>query len=689
MKRLVPAVLALASAHAISNDFSLEHVLVSVPLHKKVAKTALPVTVLSGDELRRQASATIGDTLSNSPGLASASFGPGVGQPVVRGQAGPRVKVLQNGTSSADASNVSADHATSVEPLLADSIEVLRGPATLLYGGGAIGGVINVLDNRIPTQRLEQLQGGIEYRHQGASSSDNVVGRLEGGNGAFAFHLDGLQRTWGDLDIPGYAIVPDSGSLEDSDGAEDERGTIENTDGETSAYTVGASYHTDDGFFGFSINQLDNLYGIPPGSHAHEESEEHGADDEVHSDEEEEEENIRIDVEQTRYDAALHLHNPVAGIDVFRGFFTYTDYQHIELEGDEIGTRYNNETWETRLEVVHNPVGNFHGSFGLQASGGEFSAVGDEAFIPVTESSEIGFYVVEDYHYERVTLEAGLRVDRIEHDPDSSRAEKTDYTAYSAAGSLLFELSDSWQLGVALMRAERAPATEELFSNVESDNPADWLVHAASRSIEVGDPNLQKEISSNLDISFSWAIDEHFVTLNGFYNDFSDYIALSGTGMLIDETQVYQYANEDARFYGVELDSEFAIGTVFKGDLRLALTGDYISGELDNGADVPRLPPMRLGSKLSWKSDQWYWFASVLAADDQDRPGDNESETNSYTRWDTGVEYRQAFGGNSTLVLFANLNNISDEEIRLSTSFLRDFAPEAGRSLAGGFRIEF
>ena len=179
------------------------------------------------------------------------------------------------------------------------------------------------------------------------------------------------------------------------------------------------------------------------------------------------------------------------------------------------------------------------------------------------------------------------------------------------------------------------------------------------------------------------------MTLNGFYNDFSDYIALSGTGLLIDEVPVYHYANEDARFYGVELDSEFAIATVFDGTLRLALTGDYISGKLDSGAYVPRLPPMRLGSKLSWTDNEWYWFASVLVAAEQDRPGDNESETKGYSRWDAGLEYRLQFGGNSTVVLFASLNNISDEEIRLSTSFLRDFAPESGRSLAAGFRIEF
>ena len=668
MKRFIPGVLVLASTHALPTDMPMEHVLVSVPIHKKVANTALPVTVLSGDNLRRQAGATIGETLSNSPGLANASFGPGVGQPVIRGQAGPRVTVLQNGTSSADASNISADHAVSVEPLLADSVEVLRGPATLLYGGGAIGGVVNVLDNRIPTTEITSLQGGAEYRHDTASSGDNLVARLEGGNGAFAFHLDGLKRSWDNVEIPSSAT------------GEDESDHIENSDGETSAYTLGGSYHIGQGFFGLAVNQLENEYGIPPGSHGHHEEEDHPDDDD---------ENIRIDVEQTRYDAAVHLHQPLAGIDVFRGFLTYTDYAHVELEGSEIGTRYDNESWETRLEMVHTPFGEFHGSLGLQASGGKFSAIGEEAFIPATESSELGIFLVEDFHLNRFTLEGGLRVDWVERDPDSIQARKSDFTAYGISGSLLIDLSNSWQFGLALMRAERAPTTEELFSNVESINPADWVVHAATQSIELGDANLDTEVSNNVDLSLSWVLDQHQISINAFYNNFSKYVGLTSTGVELDDIPVFIYANEDAQFYGLEVDSDFAVASIGSGLLRLAIKGDLIHGELDSGANVPRLPPARIGASLSWTSDSWHISGSVLDAADQTRAGDNEEETAGYTRWDAGVEYRLSAGDDSELVLFAKLKNISDEEIRLSTSFLRDVAPEPGRSLEAGVRFVF
>jgi len=690
MKRFTPLALAVASAYPVAAEqLPMEHILVSVPVHKKVAETALPVTVLSGDELRRQARNTIGDSLANSPGLANASFGPGVGQPVIRGQAGPRVTVLQNGTSSADASNISADHAIAVEPLLAESVEVLRGPATLLYGGGAIGGVVNVLDNRIPTAALSSVSAAGEYRHDTASSGNTLVGKLEGGNGQFAWHLDGLLRDWDDIEIPGTSLRAHE---DDHDGEHEEEhgeeegsvGFVENTDGETWNLNLGGAWHWDRGFVGLAVSRLENEYGIPPGGHGHHEEEHEEKHQEEHGGEEE---NIRIDMEQTRYDANLHIHEPFAGLDVFRGFLTYTDYEHVELEGEEVGTQYSNKSWETRLELVHNPWGRAHGSFGLQAGGGEFSAVGEESFIPVTDSSEIGLFLVEDFHFERWTLEGGLRVDWVERDPDTPAADKTDFTSYSVSGTALFELSTEWQLGLALMRAERAPAIEELYSNVGSDDPAAWVVHAATRSIEVGDPDLDTETSNNLDLSISWLPDDQLVTINAFYNDFSDYINLLNTGLEVDETPVLVYSNDDAEFYGVEVDSDFKLAELGGGQLNLAIQGDYIRGELDAGGDVPRLPPLRLGAKLSWSNENWLLFGGVLEADDQDKPGANEEPTEGYTRWDAGLEYRWPMGSETELLLFVNFKNITDEEIRLSTSFLRDFAPEPGRSVEGGIRL--
>lgn len=678
-------VLDAAAVDAAGDTLPMEHVLVSVPLHKKTAETALPVTVLRGDDLHRAAASTIGDTLRTTPGLANASFGPGVGQPVIRGQQGARVTVLQNGTSSADASNLSADHANSVEPMLADSIEILRGPSTLLYGGGAIGGVVNIVDNRIPTSVPDELEGGVEYRRDSASDSDVAVLRIDGGRGAWAFHVDGLYRDWNDLEIPGAALRDAT-----HDGEEGTDGHIANTDGDTHSYTLGGSYHFDDGFLGLAVNHLENEYGIPSGAHAHhEEEDDHSAEEEGDHAEEEEEGDIRLDVEQTRYDAALHWHEPVEYLEVFRGFLTYTDYEHSELEASgEVGTRYKNDTWEGRLELVHQPIGAFHGVFGVQAKAGEFSALGEEAFVPETDSSELGLFLLEDFHSGDWTYEGGLRVDLVERDPDTAAASSEDFNAFSLSGSVLWEFDANWQVGLALSRAERAPSTEELYSNIEANGPQDWVVHAATDAIELGDADLDTEVSNNADLSLRWLGDGHFIDVTLFYNDFSDYITLANTGLEVEETSVLAYAQDDAEFYGVEIDSEFKLLESAQGQLTLGLFGDSIRGKLDEGGDVPRLPPMRVGSRLAWESASWSVWTVFVAADEQDKPGVNEASSNSYSRWDLGGEYRVELAA-AELLLSLEVKNLSDEEIRLSTSFLRDVAPEAERSLVVGIRYSF
>ena len=674
MKRIISLALAMSSSCLAAQQPKMEHVLVSVPLHKKTAETAMPVTVLSGEELRRAASSTLGDTLSFSPGLANASFGPGVGQPVIRGQQGARVTILQNGTSSADASNLSADHAVAVEAMLADSIEILRGPATLLYGGGAIGGVVNVLDNRIPATLEEGVTAGMEYRHNTASEMDTVVVRSDMGQGPFAVHLDGLYRDWNNLEIPGQAVRGDQDSTS---------GYIDNTDGLTKNITLGSSYHFDDGFVGVAVSHLENEYGIPGGAHAHEE-EEDGHED---HDEYDEEGGVRLDVEQTRYDAALHWHNPVTNLEVLRGFLTYTDYEHREIEPTgEVGTLYSNETWEGRLELVHAPWGPLHGVFGLQAKDGQFSALGEEAFIPVTDSQGLGVFLMEDLHRDKLTFEAGVRLDWDERDPEELTRASRDFVSFSLSGAMQWELNEQWLFGVALSRAERAPAIEELYSNVAAAGLDELVVHAATGSIEIGDPDLDSEVSNNIDLSLHWSQSLNSIDLTVFYNDFSDYINLLNTGQSVGDTPILRYVGDSAQFYGLELSSRFELITLAGGQLVLGLFGDIIRGELKRAGDVPRLPPYQVGARMAWAGQNSELWARVVNAGAQDRPGENEESTRGYTRWDIGADFEIPMQ-QKTLVVFLELKNITDEEIRLSTSFLRDVAPEAGRSVELGMRL--
>ena len=717
MKKILIAACVGAASQAMAQvpESQMEHVLVTMPIHKKAAETALPVTVLSGEELRRLAASTLGETLGNKPGISNASFGPGVGRPVIRGQGGPRTINLSNGIAAADVSSLSPDHAVGIEPMLANSVEVLRGPATLLYGGGAIGGVINTRDNRIPSQRIDGVQGAVEYRYDDASGMDTGVAKLEAGAGDFAFHVSGTFRDFENTDIPGLAIdeqaverqeellggghEEDHGGDHDGDHDHEEEefensdGFIANTDGDSDVFTLGGSYHFGEkNFLGLAYNSFETGYGIPPGAHEHGHEEEHGHDEEHEGEEhegeehdEEEEEIIRIDLKQERYDAQLHVHDLLPGlIDVARGFLTYTDYEHVELEGAEIGTQFFRETYEGRLELVRS--GDNHGVLGLQWRADEFEAVGDEAYVPQTDSSEWGLFYVQDFHAADWHFELGGRADYVDRDPATGFSE--DFTSFSLSASGLYNISSGWNLGVALSRSERAPATEELFSNL-NNRDEQLVTHAATGIIEIGDPDLGTEASLNADLSLTWTGERNFAELTVFYNTFNDYIFLLNTGEEVDETPVYVYEQEDADFYGVEFDSSFALASVGGGNVALGVFGDMITGEFDSAGDVPRLPPMRIGSELSWRSDSLGAYVRVLNASDQDNPGDFETETDGYTRWDAGIDYRVTFSRSTEMLAFLKLKNIGDEEIRLSTSFLRNFAPQAGESIEAGVRFMF
>lgn len=658
----------------------LEQILISVPIHRQISETALPITLIDGERLRGLATSTIGDTLASTPGLANASFGPGVGQPVIRGQQGPRVAVLQNSTRSADASNISADHAVSVEPLLADSIEVLRGPATLLYGGGAIGGVVNVIDNRIPRARAEQTTGGLEYRHESAADLDAGVFRLDTGADNLALHISGLYRESNNLDIPGESVDPAAFvglDAEDIEEIESTRGYIDNTNTRSDMFTAGGSLFFDTGYVGLAVSSLNNNYGIPGAGHAHHE-EEGGAEEE-----EEEEGGIRLDVEQTRYDARLHLDDPLRGIHRFDWQLTYSDYKHDEIEGNgEVGTSFSNESWESRLDIAHEDIAGWHGVIGLQLRDGEFSAIGEESFIPVTETTSTGLFIVEGYDRGDWTYELGLRIDYDELNPEGGSGES--FTSVSGSASALWNISSAWQVSIALSNAERAPVIEELFSNLGATD--EFVVHAATQSIERGNTGLKTEKSRNIDVKTRWQQDTFNLTAGLFYNDFDDYIYLQNTGLEQDEISILDYEQQGAKLYGVELEAGIALVDNSDYRLDLELVADSIRAELNDGNDVPRIPPQRIAATLRYSMDSWSAFVGVTDAAKQNKPGSNETETAAYTRWDLGVDYRLL---DNQLTLFLKGNNITDEEIRASTSFLRNFAPEAGRSVISGLRYTF
>lgn len=641
----------------------LDQLIISTPLSKSATNTAVPVSILSGDKLRMKASSSIGETLKNEPGITSQSFGPGVGQPVIRGQTGSRVHILQNGLGSLDVSSLSPDHANSTEALWADRIEVLRGPATLLYGSGAIGGVVNVLDNRIPDSVPETLiEGAFEQRYNTVNEGKSSAFKVDGGKGMLAWHLDGFYRDSINMQIPDDAIkgVNDGGRLQNS-----------NTRAKSG--TAGFSIIGDMGFVGFSINHLDNNYGIPPGD--------------------EPEEEVRIDLKQTRYDMKAEINEPLAFAEDLLIRLSYTDYQHAELENGATGTVYNNEGFESRLELIQKPWTFFdHGVLGVQTKNSEVSAIGEEAVIPKSDINSFGFFTVQDIHTENLIYEVGMRVEQQWIDP--VELSEVSHTPVSFSASALWSVTEEDSIKLTFSRSERAPDVQELFSNG---------AHLATNSFDVGNPDMGVETSYNFELGFHIDHDLFQANVNLYQNWVSDYIDMINSGQFFNSTTetivnncivdgclpVFNAQQQDAEFQGFEAQVIIPLLTTEYGHLDSEFFADYVRGQFSNGDDIPRMPPLRYGMQLSWENTDWTTQLRITRAEKQENPGLNETETDGYWLLNLSTNYRLGIAEYADMLLFAKANNLLDQDIRHSVSYLRNSAPEAGRGAEMGLRIEF
>jgi iron complex outermembrane recepter protein len=627
-----------------------EVIITASPFAKSEETVSHPVNVLGGDELRNAASATLGETLNGELGVSSSSFGPGVGLPVIRGQSDNRVKVMQDSIGSMDASAASPDHAVTLEPLLATRIEVLRGPAALRYGPGAIGGVVNVLDNRIPEKLPDQLTGGAELRN--SSVNDETVGvvSLTGANGPIALHIDGVKRDSDDMEIPGY------GPVEPSEDAI--KGTLPNTNAKAKSGSLGASYIGEGGFIGLSVNKQENNYGVPPDG------------DEI----------VRIDMEQTRYDLKGELRDPLPGFDKLTGHLGHADYQHTEIEYEapefegEAGTRFTNDAWEGRVELLHHhPDSQWQGAVGIQGARSTFAAIGEEAFIPKSDISSGGVFVVEENTRGQFTYELGARGDFQQITPEGD--DHIEHHSLNLSGNATWHFTPEQKVSLGLAQAQRAPSVEELLAN----GP-----HPATGSYLIGDENLEEETSTNLELGYHWHGEQAQFALSGFYNQFADFIYARSLGEQIDELNAYEYTQADATFRGWEAELTLVLSDTWQ----LRLFSDSVRAKLDEGGDLPRITPIRAGSELSFDQNNWSAGLTVTHAQRQDHPGDGETETASYTKVDARLSYSFS-AGDTNYTLFTKASNLTDEEIRNATSYLRNIAPEAGRNLQVGLRVGF
>jgi len=656
-----------------------EVVVVSTALKHATSKSAKPVTVLSGDLLRSKVGSTIGETLKNELGITTQSFGSGVGTPVIRGQAGPRVRVMQNSMGNNDASSLSPDHANGVEPILAERVEVLRGPATLLYGNGAIGGVVNVIDNRIPEVVPDKLVGGAgEQRYDSVTNESASVLKLEGGKNGWAYHFDGFYRDQGNTHIGGRAIDEQAVRVNEPDFAApiNPDGLIVNTEGRTRGGSAGVSRIGDAGLIGASINTLERNYGIPSDGSG-------GLP-------------VTVELKQTKYDFKGQLNKPFSFAEQIRTKFGYTDYQHQELDAGMPATTFLNKTYESRLELEHQPIGAVRGVWGFQSTNSEFTAVSADGSAPLVPKSDIdsyGLFAVESFKSGVVTYEFGGRGEWQTISPENRNS--LTYLPISGSASALWDVTDQHQLSLGITHSQRAPLIQELFYDG---------VHEASRSYELGDANLTREVSNNLDLGYRYQASWMTAEINLFHNWVSDYIYQQRANYLYDEDAgtfvsncpyggacipVEESQQAAATFKGFEAQTILPLMQNNYGALDLTLFGDYTRGKFDKGGDVPRMPPLRYGFQLSYEKNDLSTNARLTRGESQTYSGENETPTPSYLLLNLGAQYRLAGFQKSNILLFANGKNILNENIRNSTSYLRNFAPDPGRSAEIGVRISY
>lgn len=688
----------------------------ATPMHLSVMESATPVSVLSGETLRRQQAATLGDTIEKLPGVQSNFHGNVASTPIIRGLSGPRVLITQNGLDVSDVSRVGPDHAVASEASTAKQIEVLRGPATLFFGSGAIGGVVNVVDQRVPTST--ETRG--EFVLETQTVNDQKLGTFNVTTGVdnIAFYADGFYRDSNDYETP---VAPD---IDDPDGAH----VVENSNEESNGFTLGTSYLFDQGYVGVAVERFEREYGVPGHSH--------GGDTSVFA-----------DLEQTKYQllGEYHFTNDFLQSVHFRA--GYTDYEHAEVEGGLVGTTFSNETEELRVELLHKPMAGWRGGISLHYKGSDVFAQGEEAFTPPSEMEMFAVALMEERHFgdflvqlgaraESVTLDASSvllpELDAHEHDDEHDHDEHAhdehehegsefvrqfavdqEFTPISLSAGVVYTINESYNVGVSLSRSERAPSASELLS---------FGPHIGTRTYEIGalfdlseegefvlsQTAIDLETANNIDLTFRKTQGDVGFVFNAFYNQVDNYYFQEETGLFAesghdhdhgeeghgeeehsedehsDELPVYLFGSADAVLHGFELQ----VAWQTTDNLKLDFFADYVKARLKDGGALPRTSPMRVGSHVAYTLDNIRADLDITYFAKQDDISTFETETDGYTLVDASITYDIPLG-DIDLSVYLSGENLTDEEARVHTSFLKDIAPRPGRNFAFGVRGYF
>ncbi|PZT94789.1 MAG: TonB-dependent receptor [Brevundimonas sp.] len=661
---LVGAAAAQSTPPTANAPTTLDDVVVTgAPYGVSQRAAVIATDILDEETLATAPAASLGDLLNGRPGVRSTDFAPGASRPVIRGLSGPRVQVLTNGIGLIDASSVSPDHAVATDPAEANRIEIIRGPATLVYGGSAIGGVVNVLDDRIPTAIPE---GGIDgvVSAQASSVDDGRGGfaRVTAGAGNFAFNVDAVKRKTDDYEIPAPAI---SARLAAAEGiARGDGGKQPNSYTDLETWGVGGAYIGDKGFAGVSYKNTDSEYGTVA------------------------EESVFIKLNQKRWDARGEYRFDDGPFSAIRGSYGHAQYTHTEFEDvGEPGTVFNSDGWEARADLVQRQRGGWNGALGVQALSRNFEAIGEEAFVPTVDIDEVGVYTVQRLDRGNHGFEGGLRYDRRELSGTpiggTSQVDRT-FDNWSASAAAFLRPAPGLFLGLSLAHNERAPSEVELYADG---------VHIATAAYETGDLTLYSEKVTTLEGTAHYDRGRFTGDLHVYHSWYNGFIDERPTGeqFYFEEEDeyfpVYRFVQTDAKFYGFELEGAYALWQ--DGDRKLSLEGaaDYVHAETDFGP-AARIPPYSLTGRLAWTSTRFDVSGEIRHVGEQDRVANEfELPTDDYTLLNLSAAVRPFPQQNVTL--FAEARNLTDEEAREHVSFLKDIAPLPGRNLRVGVAYRF
>ena len=666
---------AVFAADAIESQQLATIQLQAHPLQQSAVDFAVADQVITHKTLAERGT-SIGEALATELGVSSNQYGAGSSRPVIRGQDGPRVKVLQHASETADVSSLSPDHAVTVDPILAQQVEIIRGPSTLLYSAGTVGGLVNVTDQKIPTQMPEKgYEGQVGLRYNSGSDEKLVsAGATVALGSQVALRVEGLKKDAQNYIAPDYL----------HEGEKERR--VDNTFAKGETLNLGLSWIYERGFSGISYSNRQDQYGLPGHSHEYEDCHTHGNqlhcgdhDDHVldhdghDHDEEHEHAGPWVDLKSQRYDFRTELNDPFAGFQKLRAHASYTDYKHDELEENIAMTTFKSQGYDARLELLHHPIADWEGVIGTQYNQQKLNISGEESLLAPNKTQKWSLFALEHKQFNDLHVELSSRVEQQKIQIDSKQKDFDDY-GLSYSGAVNWAFAPNYKLSLVASHQERLPLAQELYAEGK---------HFATNTYERGNENLTAEKSNNLELALHYEQDQFDYHVHLYHNWFDNYIYAQTLDQFKD-FRLVQYTQDKAKFYGVEAQASYALNETYK----WSVLGDYVRGKIDSD-NAPRVPAARLGSKVDANfDDHWSGLAEYYHVFKQDKISAYENETAGYNMVNLGVAYAGQYAKNNDYRVYLKANNLLDDQVYSHASFLSNI-PQVGRNFSLGVDFSF